>query len=237
MSAPTGTGKHAGLLIKILLLLTTVTGIVDAISYLSLGRVFVANMTGNVVFLAFAISGDKQLSIAASFAALAAFMVGAVGGGRLGVRLGAHRGKLLAAGIAVTTLCVAAALVVSLFPTRPLSAGPRYWLIVLLALGMGVQNAAVRRLGVADATTTVLTMTITGLAADSVLAGGPHPRPWRRIGSIVTMFAGALAGALLIRESDLRGALSLALAVLLAAAWFVRLRASRSPADAWESSK
>jgi hypothetical protein len=33
-----------------LLTLTVVTGVVDAASYLSLGHVFVANMTGNVVF-------------------------------------------------------------------------------------------------------------------------------------------------------------------------------------------
>src|ERR1700709_1932882 len=101
MNAPAEAGEQAGLLLRILLLLTAVTGVVDAVSYLALGRVIVANMTGNVVFLGFSLGGDKQLSLAASAVALAAFLLGAVAGGRLGVRLGAHRGRLLAAGTAI----------------------------------------------------------------------------------------------------------------------------------------
>jgi uncharacterized membrane protein YoaK (UPF0700 family) len=60
-----------------LLILTVVTGLVDAVSYLQLGRVFVANMTGNVVFLGFAVAGAQDFSIAASLTAVAAFLVGA----------------------------------------------------------------------------------------------------------------------------------------------------------------
>jgi uncharacterized membrane protein YoaK (UPF0700 family) len=234
--APTGppaTGRQAGVLLRTLLLLTAVTGIVDAVSYLILGHVFVANMTGNVVFLGFALAGAKQLSIAASLVALGAFLLGAVVGGRLGLRLGAHRGRLLAAGIGITTTLVTAALLVSAFPSRPLSAAPRYALIVLLALGMGVQNATARRLAVPDATTTVLTLTLTGLAADSSLAGGANPRPWRRITAVLAMFAGALAGGLLIRLLDLRVALGLALVLLVAITAATFARAARTPARDW----
>jgi uncharacterized membrane protein YoaK (UPF0700 family) len=76
---------------------------------------------------------------------------------------------------------------------------------------MGMRNAAVRKLGVADLTTTVLTLTITGLAADSSLAGGSNSRWQRRLGSIVAMFAGAAVGALLIKRSVF-AALALAVA-------------------------
>ena len=67
-----------------LLLLTATTGLIDAVSYLGLGHVFTANMTGNVVFLAFALAGASGLSVSASLLALVSFLVGALLGGRLG---------------------------------------------------------------------------------------------------------------------------------------------------------
>jgi uncharacterized membrane protein YoaK (UPF0700 family) len=70
--------------------------------------------------------------------------------------------------------------------------------IALLASSMGIQNASVRKLGVVDMTTTVPTLTLTGLAADSPLAGGTNPRWVRRVTSVTVMLLGALAGALLI---------------------------------------
>src|SRR2546427_8629409 len=87
-----------GPLPPLLLGLTVVTGLVDAFSYLVLGHVFVANMTGNVVFLGFALAGASGFSIPASLSALGAFSVGALTGGRLRAHLGAHRGRLLAVG-------------------------------------------------------------------------------------------------------------------------------------------
>src|SRR5688572_8280104 len=92
----------------LLLALTVVTGLVDAFSYLVLGRVFVANMTGNVVFLGFALAGASGFSIAASLIALGAFSLGALAGGRLSTQLGAHRGRLLASAGAVEASLVAA---------------------------------------------------------------------------------------------------------------------------------
>src|SRR5580698_9973087 len=73
-----------------LLTLTVVTGLVDAVSYLRLGRVFVANMTGNVVFLGLSADRHSGLSPLASIVALAGFLVGAIAGGRLSADC-AHR--------------------------------------------------------------------------------------------------------------------------------------------------
>src|SRR3979409_679576 len=86
-----GTGRRArprGPPPPLLLALTVVTGVVDAVSILRLGRVFVANMTGNVVFSGFALVGAPGFSLSASLAALAGFLVGALGGGWLTGRLG-----------------------------------------------------------------------------------------------------------------------------------------------------
>src|SRR4051812_50088173 len=80
-----------------MLVLTVVTGVVDAVSILSLGRVFVANMTGNVVFVGFAVAGASGFSLSASLSALAGFLFGAAVGGVAVERLGSHRGRLLVA--------------------------------------------------------------------------------------------------------------------------------------------
>src|SRR5213592_2133304 len=80
-----------GPLPALMLVLTVLTGVVDAVSILSLGRVFVANMTGNVVFVGFALAGASGFSLSASVSALAGFLVGAALGGAAVERLGAHR--------------------------------------------------------------------------------------------------------------------------------------------------
>src|SRR5246127_3604252 len=90
---PSRTGRH-GPLPPLLISMTLVTGLVDAFSYLVLGHVFVANMTGNVVFLGFALAGARGFSIPASLSALGAFSLGALAGGRLGTYLRTHRGRL-----------------------------------------------------------------------------------------------------------------------------------------------
>jgi uncharacterized membrane protein YoaK (UPF0700 family) len=205
-----------------LLALTLVTGLVDAFSYLALGRVFVANMTGNVVFMAFSLAGANGFSVTASVLALGAFAVGALGGGRLGHSMPGHRPRLLLAGTALQLVLVTAACVMGALADLPAGGTRRGVLIVLLGLAMGVQNAVVRQLGVPDLTTTVLTMTITGMAADSRLAGGASGKSGTRMLSAVAMFLGALAGAALIghghEDVPLLGAAVLLAAVALALA-------------------
>ena len=150
-------------------MLTVVTGVVDAVSsILRLGRVFVANMTGNVVFTGFALVGAPGFSLSASLAALAGFLVGALLGGSLTSRLGHDRGLLLRAGAAAELVLVAGALALMAAlatPTGLATAAARDGDAALLALAMGIQNAVARRLAVPDLTTTVLTMTLTGIAA------------------------------------------------------------------------
>ena len=210
--------------------LTVVTGLVDAVSYVALGHVFVANMTGNVVFLGFALAGAPGLSVGAALAAAAAFLAGATAGGRIGTHARAHRGRMLRAAAATSAVLVLLAAIVAAVAGEPVSTGARYGLIVMLALAMGVQNAVARRLAVPDLTTTVLTLTLVGIAADSRIAGGPGGHPARRLVAVAAMFAGALAGALLVIKVDLALPLAIA-AALLAGVALVAHRFSAGDAD------
>ncbi|MGY0056333.1 YoaK family protein [Streptomyces sp. LZ34] len=214
---PPRADRH-GPLPPLMLTLTLVTGVVDAVSYLGLGHVFVANMTGNVVFLGFALAGAQGLSALASLVSLVVFLTGALAGGRLATRLAAHRGRLLAVSTGIQTVLVGAAAATAAVADGRVTTAVEYVLIVLLGLAMGLQNAVARRLGVPDLTTTVLTLTLTGLAADSTPAGGTAPRPGRRILSVLAMFLGALVGALLVLHTHLAAALGLALLLLLVTA-------------------
>jgi uncharacterized membrane protein YoaK (UPF0700 family) len=219
----------------LLIVLTVVTGLVDAVSYLQLGHVFVANMTGNVLFLGFAAAGSAQFSVGVSLVAIGSFLAGAVAGGRLGSSIGQHRGRLLALATYVEVCVVAAALAVSLASSDPSGGVFVYALVALLGFAMGMQNATARRLGVPDLTTTVLTLTITGLAADSRLAGGANPGIGRRLLAIAAMFVGASIGALLVLHVNVSAALAVALALLLIDA-LAGYRVSSSTA-AWTAAK
>jgi uncharacterized membrane protein YoaK (UPF0700 family) len=198
----------------LLIVLTVVTGLVDAVSYLKLGHVFVANMTGNVVLLGLAVGGVSEFSVAVSLAAIGSFLLGALAGGRLGSSTGEHRGRFLALATYAQVSIVGAAFVVSLVSSDVSGGIPAYALVVLLAFAMGLQNAAARRLGVPDLTTTVLTLTFTGLAADSYFAGGANPNIGRRLVAIAAMFIGASLGAVLISHASVSAALAVAVALL-----------------------
>ena len=180
-----------GHLLRALALLTFATGLVDAASVLGLGHVFTANMTGNIVFLGFSLAGAGRVATSDCVVALGAFLIGALVGGRLAARGVSFRKALALEAVLLTAAAAVAWARGDLAPQRV----PE---IALLASGMGIQNASVRKLGVLDMTTTVLTLTLTGLAADSSLAGGNNPRWGRRLLSVALMLLGALAGALLL---------------------------------------
>jgi uncharacterized membrane protein YoaK (UPF0700 family) len=191
--------------------LTVVTGIIDAVSFLGLGHIFTANMTGNVVFLGFAAVGAPGLSFARSGTALVAFLLGALIGGSMAVRMsGAPRHRWTGAAFGAEAALLLAGTAVAAGRGTDLVDVPArlYPVIGLTGLAMGIRNATVRKLAVPDLTTTVLSLTITGLAADSALAGGQNAAWRRRTAAVVTMFAGAAMGALLLRHS-----VALALAV------------------------
>jgi uncharacterized membrane protein YoaK (UPF0700 family) len=221
-------------LVRLLLLLTVVTGVVDATSYLALGRVFVANMTGNVVFLGFAWAGERSLSASASIVALLAFLVGALAGGELATRVGSHRGRHFVAGASISLALLVVALVVAVSVGQPYPTATRYALIVLLAVAMGVQNATARALAVPDATTTVLTLTLTGLAADSRLPAGRNPRQLRRVTSVLAMLLGALVGALLVLHADAAWALVAAVVLMLLIASTAVVLSRGTTAESWQ---
>jgi uncharacterized membrane protein YoaK (UPF0700 family) len=205
-----------------LLTLTFVTGLVDAVSYLRLGHVFVANMTGNVVFLGFSADPRSGLSAAASVIAIAGFVLGAFAGGRAAHHLSArHLRGWLTGAFAAEALAGVGLL--------PYAGDGRFATIAILASALGVQNSTVRHLGAPDLTTTVLTLTLTGVAADSTLAGGPGAKPHRRLGSVAVMLAGAAAGAGLLQLSP-TAVLALA-AILVAAVSLTFLAATRAPAS------
>lgn len=197
----------------LLLLLSVTTGLVDAISVLGLGKVFTANMTGNVVFLGFAASGTPGFKVAPYAVAIASFMVGALVAGQIGQRHASsplRRWLIIAASVEAVLLWIAAAVAVGFDAAAQAPAASLYIIIALTGLAMGFRNATIRQLKVPDLTTTVLTLTITGLAADSGLAGGKNPNWARRIGSVVAIFLGAAIGAYLVTHGGLFAPLILA---------------------------
>ncbi len=215
-------------LARALLVLTFTTGLVDGVSYLGLGRVFTANMTGNIVLLGFGVAGAAGLPVVAPLVSLGAFLIGSGAGGVLAKRVGdrhaAHVARALAIEVSFVGAAAVFAAVVTIHPDK-LSGDI---VIALLAVGMGVRNATVRRIGVADLTTTVLTMPLTALASESRLAGGSGKGEARRIAAVVAMFCGALAGALLLKTSLV---LPLVVAAVLAlVTWLVYVPAARRAA-------
>jgi uncharacterized membrane protein YoaK (UPF0700 family) len=211
-------------LTRALLALTFTTGLVDAVSYLALGRVFAANMTGNIVLLGFGIAGSGGLPVVAPVISLASFLLGAGVGGVLVRRMGDCHPSLVARALGIeASLIAVAAVVAAATSVRPGNASA-YLLIAVMAFALGVRNAAVRRIGVPDLTTTVLTMTLTGLAADSSLSGGSGQGSVRRLAAVLAMLAGALCGALLLK---IQAWVPLALAAVLAlATWLVYVPAA-----------
>jgi uncharacterized membrane protein YoaK (UPF0700 family) len=206
--------KH-GPLPAILLLLTFGTGVVDAISILGLGRVFVANMTGNIVFIGFALAGAPGYSVWGSLVALAAFLVGATIGGVVIARMTSNRGGLLRNSLSLQLALIVAALVISAISGDRLGAAMQVVVLALAALGLGLQNAVVRRLAVPDMTTTVLTMTLTGIASD--LRNRDTATALRRSLAVLAMLVGATLGGLIVLDAGATAGLAVVVGVLAVA--------------------
>jgi uncharacterized membrane protein YoaK (UPF0700 family) len=199
--------------VRVLLVLTFTTGLVDAVSYLGLGRVFTANMTGNVVLLGFGVAGSPGLPVIAPTISLVAFILGSIAGGGLAARVGDRSVNHLGWALAGEVAFIALAALVAAVGAVTVGGGISYLLIALLGFAMGVRNATVRRIGIPDLTTTVLTMTVTAFASDISRGGWSGEDAIRRLSAITSMFLGALVGALLLKASL---ALPLALAAGLA---------------------
>jgi uncharacterized membrane protein YoaK (UPF0700 family) len=184
-----------------LLLLTLSTGVIDADSYLALDHVFTGNMTGNLLFIGFAIAGVKTIPFVNNSLALVGFVVGSIVGGRI-VGLGHPKGLprastgvlaaggLLALGIATTWTVL-----------RTLDQPVLLVLTFLLACVMGAQVSAVKPIGNSDVTTIVVTNTLANLARDSRLAGGRYENWAPRLLAVIAMGVGAAIGAAIILSS------------------------------------
>jgi uncharacterized membrane protein YoaK (UPF0700 family) len=205
---------HVGLMLT----LSFSTGIVDAVGYLGLDRVFTANMTGNVVILAMGLTGAGGLPVIGPVVALAGFVVGAMIAGRV------LRGMPTGWGARDTGLLtvVAVLLVVAFVPTVLAGSSPYPpWIALsvtgLLGSAMGMQAGTARHIAVADVTTVVITSTLAALAFDSWL-GRRTGQPWaRRLGAVSLIALGALVGAALLLVHFWLG-LGLAAAILVVVA-------------------
>lgn len=195
-----------------MLTLTFSTGIVDAVGFLGYDRVFTGNMTGNVVILGMALSGSAELPVLRPLLAFAGFMLGALLAGRalLGSPRGWWTGRTTWVLGLVTAGCLAlTGLALALDPSQHHVAGTV--MTTTLALVMGMQAAAARKIGVADVTTVVVTSTMVGLASESRLAGGSGDAWGRRLLAVLGILVGALVGALTLQVNLWLGVLLTAL--------------------------
>jgi uncharacterized membrane protein YoaK (UPF0700 family) len=182
-----------------LLLLTFATGLVDAVSVLVLGHVFVANMTGNVVFLGFWFVPHSGVDMIAAILSFVSFLVGTVVGGRFARHFDYEVRVWLTAALGGEVLLLGALAVLAGTGVVDYHDNGKLILIAGLALTFGAQNAAARQFGVQELSTTVLTSTLVGIGVDSRLAGGSGARQKLRFSVVVTLCAGAMVGATMTR--------------------------------------
>ncbi len=193
-------------------------GAVDAISFLGLGRVFTANMTGNIVLLGLAAgsaAGSEATRSAISLVAFVAAVCVAVWLSRRASRDHVPAGVALALGLEAVAQAgfLVAWLLSSARPTGVLEGV----LVGVSAIAMGLQSGAVIRLGVRGISTTYVTGTLTGLISEIVTGRGSR-REWIRRGLVVVaLLAGAACSAvLLVYERQLAPVLPLAITTLMA---------------------
>lgn len=222
---PIAEPRH-GSLPTLLLVLTMVTGVIDAISLLTLGRVFVANMTGNVVVTGFAIAGIPEFSLRTSLAVLAAFLVGAAAAGLLVDRIG-DRGSLLRTAVLVEWVLLAVCLIMVLVQPPAVDTIATIATAVIAALAMGMQNAVARRIAVPDLTTSLVSMSMVGLAADHLHTS--RPTVLRRTSAVLSLLLGAVVGALLIRTVGVAAAFGLILVLLAGVTVAAQVQLRRGP--------
>jgi uncharacterized membrane protein YoaK (UPF0700 family) len=161
--------------------------------------------------------------VVTSLVAIGAFILGALGGGFFRSRLSSGLRRQLAVATGTQLLFLVTGVILSATAGGAIQGGLRYGVVAVLAVAMGIQNATARGLAVPDLTTTVLTMTITGIAADTHAAGGTGSRAGRRLISIAAMLGGAVTGAVLILRGHVTTPLLVAVILLAVVAGGTRL--------------
>lgn len=187
------------LTVAALLLLTFATGVVDAISVLVLGHVFVANMTGNIIFLGFWFVPRTGVDLTAAIVAFVGFLAGTVIGGRMTRHLRTHTRRWLTTPLGLEIAVLLTLSILSGIGVLSYQTNTKLILIAGLAVTFGVQNATARQFGIQELSTTVLTSTVVGIGVDSRLAGGTGEREKLRYSVILAMCGGAIVGATLSR--------------------------------------
>lgn len=194
----------------LMLALTFSTGVIDAVGFLGLDRVFTGNMTGNVVILGMGLANVADMPVLGPLVALLGFITGAAFGGRTLHRFDAvWSGKTTGLLIVVASVQTSLAVITLVESSLPRVATAS--LTAALGVAMGLQAATARHLAVQDVTTVAVTATIAGLAADSA-AGLEGLGYWRRrIGAILLIGLGACTGALMLQIHIAAGLLLAAL--------------------------
>ncbi|KAA1400389.1 DUF1275 domain-containing protein [Aeromicrobium ginsengisoli] len=182
-----------------MLALTFSTGVIDAVGYLGLDKVFTGNMTGNVVILGMALVGGSGLPVLGPLLALAGFMAGAALAGRVLKPAGPGWTTRTTVLFGIVTLVMIATAAVLLAIEDDFGRPVGVTITTVLGAAMGIQAATARFIAVKDVTTVVVTSTITGLAADSVLGSGKGGGSARRASAVVLILAGAFVGAALLK--------------------------------------
>ena len=230
-----------------LLALTWAAGNIDAISYFGLGHVFTAMMTGNTVLLGLALAQGEVLAALRSILALVGFSVGVF----VGALIVERESEPQDWPAVVTNAIGLEAVILAIFAGTSFltgGAGVTYFLIFLFATAMGIQSAAVRRLGVPGIATTYITGTLTSLMVDllgwfrSIAARLParraeagagrkaSPMPWeQRVGLLASVvglycFGAFVGGVLELNASPLAPLLPLAAVMLVVVNAFIRQR-------------
>ncbi len=182
-----------------LYLITAICGLIDSVCFLALGGVFAEIMTGNILFMAFSIgSGHDVETISKFMLPIAAFIIGAVLGGRL--LQGADKAKEHRIGFIVEYCLLITATMIAILGNPHANNMTGQLIIASLALAMGLQNALIRYHGVPDLATNVMTLTFAAVCAESKLAGWDNRNKWRRRTASITLFVtSAITGAYLQR--------------------------------------
>ncbi|MGB8388744.1 YoaK family protein [Mycobacterium sp.] len=182
-----------------LLLLTFATGLADSISILVLGHVFVANMTGNVIFLGFWLAPRTNVDLTAVVVALPTFVCTTILSGRLSRHFRERTRPWITVVLASEVVLLGALAILAGTGVLRYHDDTKLIMIGILAVTFGLQHSSARQFGIQELSTTVLTSTIVSLGLDSHLAGGSGDRERLRFSVVFTMCAGAFLGATMSR--------------------------------------
>jgi uncharacterized membrane protein YoaK (UPF0700 family) len=220
--------ERDGPLPALLLGLTVLAGVVDATTILRLGHVFVATVTGNLVFLGLAAAGARGFAVGICALAVGGFLVGVPIGGRACVVARSHRGLALRNVLGVKLLLASAVTLIAILTGPRFPVGARDTMVVLMAMSMGAQLAVIRYLKVPDLLTVVLTMTIIGAITEHG-GGWSDPKVLRRGIALLAFAVGALSGALLVLNVGVAASLAFGLAIIVTVAIAAYLVSRTSP--------